>query len=149
MYGRQLASHPMFRYFANNYPWNLAVDLAIEMGARIGEIEEMCAPLREVAQRGSDEGTRQFATSWRAMADKLCELADEDRARGRLLSAGDKLGGPATYYLTAERIQSRDAEGRAALYARFQSVFREGIKLALENCERVEIPCGDERLAGL
>ena len=101
----------MFRYFGNNYPWNLAVDLAIEMGARIGEIEEMCAPLREVAQRGSDEGTRQFATSWRAMADKLCELADEDRARGRLLSAGDQL--------------------------------------ALENCERVEIPYGDERLAGL
>ena len=35
----------MFRYFPTNYVWNLSVDLAIEMGARIGEIEEMCAPL--------------------------------------------------------------------------------------------------------
>lgn len=32
----------MFRYFPTNYVWNLSVDLAIEMGARIGEIEEMC-----------------------------------------------------------------------------------------------------------
>ena len=139
----------MFRYFPDNYPWNLAVDLAIEMGARIGEIEDMCAPLRDVARRGSDEGTRQFAASWLAMADKLCELAAEDQARGRLLSAGDKLGRAAIYYLTAERIQSREAEGRAALYARFQSVFREGIRLARENCERVEIPYGEHRLAGL
>jgi pimeloyl-ACP methyl ester carboxylesterase len=139
----------MFRYFPNNYPWNLAVDLAIEMGARIGEIEDMCSPLREISQRGSDEGTRQFAASWLAMADKLCELAEEDRTRGRLLSAGDKLGRAAVYYLTAERIQSRDAEGRAVLYARFQSTFREGIRLARENCERIEIPYGEHRLAGL
>ncbi len=37
----------MFRYFPTNYVWNLSVDLAIEMGARLGEIEEMCAPLQE------------------------------------------------------------------------------------------------------
>jgi dienelactone hydrolase len=139
----------MFRYFPDNYSWNLAVDLAIEMGARIGEIEDMCAPLREVAQRGSDVGTQAFAASWLAMADKLCELAHEDKAGGRTLSAGDKLGRAAIYYLTAERIQSRDAAGRAALYARFQSVFREGIRLAGENCERIEIPYGDKHLAAL
>jgi dienelactone hydrolase len=139
----------MFRYFPDNYPWNLAVDLAIEMGARIGEIEAMCAPLREIAQRGSDEGTQAFAASWLAMADKLCELAQEDKGRGRMLSAGDKLGRAATYYLTAERIQSRAAEGRAALYGRFQSAFREGIRLARENCERIEIPYGDQHLAAL
>ena len=39
----------MFRYFPTNYVWNLSVDLAIEMGARIGEIEAMCAPLAEAA----------------------------------------------------------------------------------------------------
>lgn len=36
----------MFKYFPTNYVWNLSVDLAIEMGARIGEIEEMCAPCK-------------------------------------------------------------------------------------------------------
>src|SRR5271170_7207377 len=52
----------MFRYFPTNYVWNLSVDLAIEMGARIGEIEEMCAPLVE--------------------ASKKSDAADEDESRG-------------------------------------------------------------------
>ena len=41
-----LEGSAMFRYFPTNYVWNLSVDLAIEMGAKIGEIEEMCAPLQ-------------------------------------------------------------------------------------------------------
>lgn len=41
----------MFRYFPTNYVWNLSVDLAIEMGARIGEIETMCAPLLEASKQ--------------------------------------------------------------------------------------------------
>lgn len=32
----------MFKYFPTNYVWNLSVNLAIEMGVRLGEIEEMC-----------------------------------------------------------------------------------------------------------
>jgi len=35
----------MFRYFPTNYVWDLSVNLAIEMGGRMGEIAEMCAPL--------------------------------------------------------------------------------------------------------
>ena len=42
----------MFKYFPTNYVWNLSVDLAIEMGARIGEIEEMCAPLAGGGEAG-------------------------------------------------------------------------------------------------
>jgi hypothetical protein len=41
----------MFRYFPTNYVWDLSVNLAIEMGARIGEIADMCAPLQEAAKR--------------------------------------------------------------------------------------------------
>ena len=45
-----------------NYVWNLSVILAIEMGARIGEIEaNMCAPLQEVRQGPRRQaGTRAF-----------------------------------------------------------------------------------------
>ena len=81
----------MFKYFPTNYVWNLSVDLAIEMGARIGEIEEMCAPLQDAATAPDAAGTRAFRETWVGMADKLCALADEDKARGRLLSAGEKL----------------------------------------------------------
>ncbi len=139
----------MFRYFPTNYPWNLAVDLAIEMGARIGEIEEMCAPLVEASRQPDAEGTRAFRETWSSMADRLCELAAEDEAAGRLLSAGDKYGRAATYLLTAERLQPHGAPGRAALYRRVLDVFARGVVLAGENCERVEIPYGETRLAGL
>lgn len=139
----------MFRYFPTNYVWNLSVDLALEMGAKIGEIEEMCAPLLEVSKQGDDTGTRLFMQSWVAMADRLCELAAEDEVQGRLLSAGDKLNRAATYLITAERMQAHGSDGRAALYARFQEVFRKGVRLAKENCERVEIPYGGAHIAGL
>jgi dienelactone hydrolase len=139
----------MFRYFPTNYPWNLAVDLAIEMGARIGEIEEMCAPLIDASKAPDAEGTRAFRAAWEAAAEKLILLADEDRARGRLLSAGDKLGRAATYLATAERLQAHDAPGRMALYQRFLSIFAESIELAKENCERVEIPYEGRHLSAL
>ena len=58
----------MFKYFPTNYPWNLAVDLAIEMGARIGEIEEMCAPLQDAAKapdaRGDPGVPRRRSSGW-------------------------------------------------------------------------------------
>jgi len=41
------------------------------------------------------------------MADRLAELAGEDEAAGRRLSAGDKYGRACVYYMTAERMQSR------------------------------------------
>lgn len=139
----------MFKYFPTNYVWNLSVDLAIEMGARIGEIEAMCAPLQEAAKQPDAAGTKAFRETWAKMADQLCELAAEDEAKGRLISAGDKYGRAATYLLTAERLQAHGAPGRAALYARMQEVFAKGLKLAGENCQRVEIPYGDAVISGL
>ena len=90
----------MFKYFPTNYPWNLSVDLALEMGVRIGEIEEMCAPLQGAARAPDAAGTVAFRQAFVRMADKLCALADEDKERARLLSAGEKLNRAATYLIT-------------------------------------------------
>lgn len=139
----------MFKYFPTNYVWNLSVSLAIEMGARIGEIEEMCAPLQEAAKAPDAAGTQAFRATWAAMADKLCGLAEEDEARGRLLSAGEKYSRAATYYLTCERLQAHGAPGRTELYARFLAVFAKGLRLSGENCERVEIPYEGRVLSAL
>ena len=139
----------MFRYFPTNYVWNLSVDLAIEMGARIGEIEEMCAPLHEAAKAPDAAGTRAFRETWVRMADKLCTLADEDQARGRLLSAGEKFARAASYLITAERLQAHDAPDRLALYRRQLDLFGEGVRLSGENCQRVEIPYEGRHLAAL
>lgn len=139
----------MFKYFPTNYVWNLSVDLAIEMGARIGEIEAMCAPLQDAARQPDAAGTKAFRETWASMADKLCALAEEDEARGRLISAGDKYNRAAIYLLTAERLQAHGVPGRAELYRRFLDVFARGLKLSGENCERVEIPYGDAHISGL
>ena len=139
----------MFKYFPTNYVWNLSVDLAIEMGARIGEIEEMCAPLQEAARAPDAAGTQAFRETWVRMADKLCVLADEDKSRGRLLSAGEKLGRAASYLITAERLQAHGSPGRVALYQRVLDLFAEGVALSGENCERVEIPYEGTHLSAL
>lgn len=139
----------MFKYFPTNYVWNLSVDLAIEMGARIGEIEEMCAPLQEAAKAPDAAGTQAFRETWVKMADKLCMLAEEDKARGRALSAGEKISRAASYLITAERLQAHNAPGRLALYRRHLDLFAEGLKLSRENCERVEIPYEGKHLSAL
>ncbi|HMR70972.1 MAG TPA: alpha/beta hydrolase, partial [Rubrivivax sp.] len=128
----------MFRYFPTNYVWNLSVDLAIEMGARIGEIEAMCAPLQEAARAPDAAGTRAFRESWVHMANRLCELAGEDEARGRLLSAGEKLRRASGYLITAERLQAHDAPGRLGLYQRALALFLTGSRMLGDRVQRVE-----------
>lgn len=139
----------MFRYFPTNYVWNLSVDLAIEMGARIGEIEEMCAPLQEAAKAPDAAGTQAFRETWVRMADKLCVLAEEDESRGRLLSAGEKYRRASSYLITAERLQAHDAPGRLALYQRELDLFAKGTKLAGDRVQRFEIPYEGKHLSAL
>lgn len=139
----------MFKYFPTNYVWNLSVNLAIEMGARIGEIEAMCAPLQEAAKAPDAEGTQAFRQTWQTMADRLIELAAEDEAQGRRISAGDKLARAAIYLLTAERLQGHGAPGRAALYRRMLDTFQRGVALSGERVIRVEIPYAGTHLAAL
>ncbi|MEQ5836534.1 prolyl oligopeptidase family serine peptidase [Marinobacter sp. NFXS9] len=139
----------MFKYFPTNYVWNLSVDLAIEMGARMGEIEEMCGPLLDASKQPDGPGVTTFRESWVKMGHKLCELADEDETKGRLISAGDKLQRASIYLLTAERMLGHGDPTRKALYDQFQRAFRRGIKLSHAPCERVEIPYGDSHLSAL
>jgi len=139
----------MFKYFPTNYVWNLSVDLAIEMGARIGEIEQMCAPLLEAAKAPDAAGTAAFRKTWVRMADRLCELADEDEGRSRLLSAGEKLRRAASYLITAERLQAHDAPGRLAIYQRALELFLKGSRLMGDKVQRVEIPYEGKHLSAL
>lgn len=139
----------MFRYFPTNYVWNLSVDLAIEMGARIGEIEAMCAPLMEASKQPDAAGTKAFRETWSNMASQLCELAAEDEARGWKISAGAKYKRAASYLITCERLQAHGAPGRIELYRHFLELFAKGVQLAGDNCERVAIPYEGKHLSGL
>ena len=139
----------MFRYFPTNYVWNLSVDSRDRMGAKIGEIEEMCAPLQEAAKQPDASGTAAFGKSSSRTGRQALRACRRGRRTRPADSAGDKYGRAATYYLTAERLQTHDAPGRLDLYKRLRSVFDRGVRLAHENCERVEIAYGESHLSAL
>ena len=138
----------LFEYFPN-YIWNLSVAMALESGGRIGEIVDMCQPLRDAAASGADAGTPQFMAQWVAKADTLVELAGEDEALGRGYSASDKLERAALYLLVAERMQQQGSPGRDETYARARAAFDRSTALGRLNRERVEIPLADGTMPAL
>ena len=129
----------LFEFFPN-YIWNLSVAIAMESGGQIGEIVDMCAPIRDAAAGGADVGTPAFMQQWAAMGDKLIELAEEDEAKGRAFSASDKLERASLYLFTAERMQGHGHPGRKETYARARAAFDKSTMLGKINRERVEIP---------
>ena len=139
----------MFRYFPANYPWDLSVNLSIAMGAKMGEIAEMCSPLIEASEKPDAEGTAAFRVIWVTMADKLCALAEEDEAAGRMISAGKKYIRASNYMVTAERLLAHGSDGRAALYKRMLETFAKGLKLSGAKAELVKVPYGDTFLSGI
>src|SRR5690606_799138 len=114
--------------------------MAIESGGQIGEIIDMCQPIRDAAASGADAGTPQFMAQWVAVADRLVGLADEDEERGRGFSASAKLERAALYLLVAERMQAQGSRGRECTYARARAQSDRPARLAQSNRERVEIP---------
>ena len=137
----------LFEYFPN-YIWNLSLAMALESGGKIGEIVDMCAPLREAAERG-DAGTPQFMQQWVRIADTLIELAGEDEAKGRGFSASDKLERAALYLLVAERMQQQGATGRGETYARARAAFDRSTVLGRLDRERVEVPLAEGTMPAL
>lgn len=129
----------LFEYFPN-YIWNLSVSIAMESGAQIGEIIDMCQPIKDAAASGADAGTPAFMKQWAAMGDKLVDLAAEDEAKGRFISASNKLERAALYLITAERMQGHGAPGRQETYAKALATFEKSTKLGKINRERIEIP---------
>jgi dienelactone hydrolase len=129
----------LFEYFPN-YIWNLSVAIAMESGAQLGEIVDMCRPIKDAADGGADAGTPQFMKAWAAMGEKLLDLAAQDEAKGRAFSASNKLERASLYLITAERMQGHGAPGREATYDKARDAFDRSTALGGLNRERVEIP---------
>ncbi len=139
----------MFEPFEGNYVWNLSVNIALALGAEIGEVVEMNRPVLEAARHGADEGTQAFFKSWCGKADQLVASAKRNEIAGHLLSASSQYHRACVYYMIAERMQSRGfAEGERAYQAMLEAM-TESARLGGLNCERVEIPYQDTSFPGL
>lgn len=138
----------LFEYFPN-YIWNLSVAIALESGGRIGEVIDMCQPIRDAAASGADAGTPQFMARWAEMGQKLLDLAGEDEAKGRMFSASNKLERASLYLFTAERMQGHGHPGRKETYAKARAAFDKSTQLGALNRERVEVPLANGTMPAL
>jgi len=139
----------MFEYFENNYVWNMAVNLALAMGASIGDVDDASRPLRAVANNRDHAAAEKFFEAWTGLAGKVKRLAAADEARGRLLSAGAKYRRAAIYFIQAERMQRPDFAPRKEAFREALDCFSRFVALTRQNCRRVEIPYGNTTLPAL
>jgi dienelactone hydrolase len=137
----------MFEYFPNNYPWSLAVMGALSRGGVIGEVDEACRPLREIAARKNDPAAQiAWFESWMKVAERVERLGDSDAQKDHPLSAGRKYMRAGLYYLMAERMPSHKDPRRLIAYKRGIEAYARGLKLRREPVERVEVPYGNASL---
>lgn len=140
---------PMLEYFPTNYVWNLSVNLALSSGANIGEVDTICRGLVAASEQDDESATEAFFQAWCRQADALAQLAEEDLTRGRALSAGEKFGRAAVYYLTAERMQHPQYEPRSQAYRKMLDCFSRYLEAVESSARRVTIPYGEKSLAGV
>src|ERR1700730_5323606 len=137
----------MFEYFPNNYPWSLAVMGALSRGGMIGEVDEACRPLREIAAKKNDPAAQAaWFESWMKLAERVERLADSDVQKNHPLSAGRKYVRAGLFYLRGERARSHKDPRRLIAYRRGIELYGRGLKLRREPVERVEVPYGEQSL---
>lgn len=129
----------MFRYFPTNYVWSLSVSIAMNCGGKIGEVDQICAPLVDVAKAGDDAGTERFFWSWVDFADGLVARAERELAEGHPLSAGPLFHRASVYYFVAERMQSRHFEPRKDAYRASVEAMKHAIEHNRWPAEYVEV----------
>lgn len=133
----------MYEPFPGNYVWNLQVNLALVCGGNHGEIDEAIRPIIEAASKGEDAGTALLFDSWIAVAEQVEANAKADEEAGYLLSAGTKYGRASGYYLSAERMQSRDYAPRWVAYDKGLELYRKYVQLRCLHVDFVDIPYED------
>ena len=106
----------MYEPFPGNYVWNLSVNICIGMGGAMGEMDVANEKVRAIAGGGEAKGTEAFFGAWGTLADRLAMLGDEAIADGHAMSACEKYARATAYYITAERMQSRDYQPRQDMY---------------------------------
>ncbi|BFM05128.1 alpha/beta hydrolase family protein [Halioxenophilus aromaticivorans] len=138
----------MFEPFPGNYVWNLQTNLTLICGGNHGEVDEANRPIMDAAKNGDDAGTEVMFDSWLKVAQQVEANALADEQEGYKLSAGTKYGRACTYYLSAERMQSRDYAPRWEAYAKGLDMFKKYVKCRGLHVDFVEIPYGDSSFTG-
>lgn len=138
----------MYEPFPGNYVWNLSVNICLNMGGVMGEIDPANDRVRAAASENPDEGTEAFFAAWGALADRTRALGAAAEARGHQLTAAEKYARAAAYYITAERMQARDYEPRKQMYRTMLDTMKRFYATSGLDARRVEFSYEGATLAG-
>ncbi len=139
----------MYEPFPGNYVWNLSVNICLNMGGVMGEIDPANDKVRAASSGDPDEGTEAFFSVWGELADRIRGLAIADHSAGHSLSAAEKYARAAAYYMTAERMQHRTFMPRKAMYATMLDTMQRFYSTGDLGAERVEFPYEDASLSAV
>lgn len=130
----------MYEPFPGNYVWNLSVNICLNMGGVMGEIDPANDKVRAVAGTNPDHGTEAFFSTWGELGERVLGLAAAADAAGHAATAAEKYARAAAYLITAERMQSRDFAPRKAMYATMLDTMRRFYATSDLGAARVEFP---------
>lgn len=130
----------MYEPFPGNYVWNLSVNICLNMGGVMGEIDPANDKVRAIATTNADQGTEAFFDAWGELADRVRSLGEEADRAGHRISAAEKYGRAAAYYVTAERMQARDYEPRKAMYRTMLDTMERFYTASDLNAQRITFP---------
>jgi dienelactone hydrolase len=139
----------LFEYFPDNYPWSLAVMLALQCGGVLSEIDTACRDLKPIAAGPEDQTLPQWQESWAKLSRNVEAVAEADLQRGFRRSAGSKFRRAAAYTLMSERMMRGHDAARADAYTRARDLVRKSIKLSGDPVEQIEVPFEGNSLPGL
>jgi dienelactone hydrolase len=132
----------VYEYFPDNYSWNMAVLMTVQVGGEMSEIEEACRPLRDSIAKGATAKERQIEwwESWNKLADRVRGLADRDHANGHHRSAARKYHRACLYYMAAERQMSHRDPRKMQSYDAMLDAFRRSMTLSHNPVHFVDVP---------
>lgn len=133
----------MYEYFEDNYPLNLAVVTALEMGAVASDIDSACRKLRLIPKDDLVKTTIAWAEAWSSLGARLARQAKLDESEYHSQSAGEKYLRGSLYYLMAERPLTPKNPLKNECYQKGITMFRKGIELRNDPSEFIEIPYGE------
>ena len=139
----------MFEYFPDNYPWSLAVMLALQCGGVLSDIDTACHELKPIAAGPEDQTLPAWQESWARLSKNVEAIAESDLQRGFRQGAGSKFRRAAAYALMSERMMRGHDTARADTYIRARDLVRKSIELSGDPVEQVEVPFEHNSLPGL
>ncbi len=129
----------MFEYVKDNYPLNLSLSMALDMGACMDEVDRASREAARIAAQGQDPNDAFFA-GWVAEGGRLESAARADEAQGHGHTAAEKYRRASIMFLTAERMASHTDPARLEVYERVLDTFSNYARLSGVACEKLRVP---------